>query len=281
MTGQMLETMARVGYLARGAVYCLVGWLALLAAIGAGGDAGGNESALSTLISQPFGWVILGIIALGLLCHSAWRLIDGLVDADHRGTSAKAFAIRGAYLVSSFASFGLAISAVNLAIGGARSGGGDDQSAKDWTAWLLSQPFGQILVGLVGLAVIGAGFAFVVKGWRGNVTKHLSMTDAVCRWAAPLGRVGYVARGVVFFLIGGFLIAAAIHSSSSEAMGLGGALKTLEAQPYGWVLLGFTAFGLFAFGLFGVAQARYRRIDAPDAEHVRRTASQHMDALRS
>ena len=69
---------------------------------------------------------------------------------------------------------------------------------------------------------------------------------------------------MVFVLIGGFLILAAVHSSSAEAKGLGGALQVLRAQPYGWVLLALTAAGLFAFGLFGLVQARYRHIDPPD-----------------
>jgi hypothetical protein len=76
--------------------------------------------------------------------------------------------------------------------------------------------------------------------------------------------MGFAARGVVFLLIGGFLVLAALQSSSSEVRGLGGALEALQQQPYGWVLLALTAIGLFAFGLFGLVQARYRHIDAPD-----------------
>ncbi|GGE53066.1 membrane protein [Agaricicola taiwanensis] len=282
MTGPKLEHVARLGYAARGAVYCLVGGLALMAAIGSGGDAGGNQSALQSLLSQPLGWVLLGIIAIGLACHAFWRFVESLTDADHRGTSAKALAVRGAHLISGVASAGLAISAASMALGrAAASGGGDNQAAQDWTAWLLSQPFGQILTGIVGAAVIAAGFVFVGKGWRGDVTKHLKMTDAICRWAVPLGRLGYAARGVVFFIIGGFLIMAAIRASSAEAKGLGGALDTLREQPYGWVLLALTAAGFIAFGLFGIAQARYRHIDAPDAGDMKRAATRHVGALRS
>jgi hypothetical protein len=281
MTGNMLEGIARAGYGARGLVYCLVGLLALLAAVGAGGDTGGSRGALESLLGQPFGWGLLGLIALGLACHAAWRFIEAVTDADHRGTSAKALAVRAAHLVSGVAAAGLAISAAGLALGRATSGGGDDASAQDWTAWLLSQPFGQILTGLVGLAVIAAGCAFLAKGWRGDVTKHLSMDDAVCRWAVPFGRAGYMARGVVFLLIGGFLIMAALHARSSEAKGLGGALETLEAQPYGWALLALTAAGLIAFGLFGIAQARYRRIDAPDMGDMKAAATRRMNALGS
>src|SRR3954471_8238433 len=40
-----MEMMARWGYGARGAVYCLVGGLAVLAAFGSGGQTGGSHSA--------------------------------------------------------------------------------------------------------------------------------------------------------------------------------------------------------------------------------------------
>ena len=45
---------------------------------------------------------------------------------------------------------------------------------------------------------------------------------------------------------------------------LSGAFSALRAQPYGWVLLAIVAAGHFAFGAFGLIQARYRHIDAPD-----------------
>jgi hypothetical protein len=277
--GNPLEAMARVGYGARGLVYCLVGGLAVLAAMGSGGQAGGGRSALATVLGQPFGKVLLGIIALGLASFAAWRLLETITDADHRGSSGKALAIRAARLLSGFAYVGLALTSLNLALG-MGGGQGDEQAARDWTAWLLGMPLGQWLVGLIGLAVAGTGFGFAWKAWRGAVTDHLDLTSAARRWAVPLGRLGYAARGVVFVLIGGFLVIAALHSRSSEAKGLGGALQSLQAQPYGWILLGSTAAGLVAFGVFGLIQARYRRIDAPDLDDVKDAAAQGVQALR-
>jgi H+/Cl- antiporter ClcA len=93
-------------------------------------------------------------------------------------------------------------------------------------------------------------------------------------WIISLGRMGFAARGVVFVLIGGFLILAAIRSSSSEVHGLGGALQALQQQPYGWVLLALTAIGLFAFGIFGLVQARYRHIDAPGIDDAKAAVTQ-------
>jgi Domain of Unknown Function (DUF1206) len=263
-----VETLARFGYGARGVVYGLVGALALLAAIGSGGQTGGSRSALQTLVSQPFGKVWLVLIAVGLFGFCAWRILEALTDADNRGSEMKGLAIRGAHLISGIVYAGLALSTLNLALGRG-SGGGEDRAAQDWTAWLMSQPFGQWLVALVGLIIAGTGLAFIVKAWRGRVADRLSLPSDKRDWIVTLGRMGFAARGVVFLIIGGFLGLAAWHASSSQVHGLGGALQALEQQPYGWVLLALTAIGLFAFGLFGLVQARYRHIDAPDLDDAK------------
>jgi hypothetical protein len=268
-----LEMLARFGYGARGVVYCLVGGLALLAAIGSGGATGGSRTALQTLLGQPFGRFWLFLIALGLFGFCAWRVTEALTDADQRGSDLKGWGIRGAHLISGAIYAGLAISALNLSLGQG-SGGGEDQAAQDWTGWLMSQPFGLWLVGLVGLAVAATGIGFAWKAWRGNVTDRLSLPADKHDWIVSIGRMGFAARGIVFLMIGGFLILAALNSSSAEVHGLGGALKALQQQPYGWVLLALTAVGLFAFGLFGLVQARYRHIDAPGLDDAKAAVAQ-------
>jgi len=269
-----VETLARLGYGARGVVYGLVGGLALLAAIGSGGQTGGSRSALQTLLSQPFGKLWLALIALGLAGFCIWRVLEAITDADHHGTDLKGWGVRAAHLISGGIYAGLAFSALGLALGWGSGGGGENQAAQDWTAWLLSQPFGRWLVGLVGAAVIATGLSFVRKAWRGDVAAHLALPGDKRDWIITLGRLGFAARGVVFALIGGFLLLAAWHSNSAEAQGLGGALKALQQQPYGWVLLSLTAVGLFAFGLFGLVQARYRHIDAPDLDDAKAAIAQ-------
>jgi hypothetical protein len=274
-----MEIMARLGYGARGIVYCLVGGLALLAAFGSGGQTGGSKSALQTLLSQPFGKAWLAAIALGLCGFAAWRIIEALTDADHRGTEWKALGVRAAHLISGGIYGSLALFAVNLALGSG-GGGGDEQAAQGWTAWLLSQPFGQWLVGLIGIGVVGAGAGFAWKGWKGDVMARLAIPSGTERWVQPLGRLGYAARGVVFIIVGTFLVLAALHSNSSEVRGLGGALQSVQAQPFGWILLAIVAAGLFAFGVFGLVQARYRYLDTPDLQDAKNAVADGMEALK-
>lgn len=263
-----LEHFARGGLAARGLVYVMVGGLAVLAAIGSGGGVGGGGSALRWLLNQPLGAAPLALIGFGLVCFSAWRIASAALDPDRHGTSPKGLGTRTVHALSGVVNGGLALTAFGLAIG-AGSGGGDDAAARDWTAWLLSQPFGRWLTGLVGLGVIGAGAFHLWKAWRGDMLKRLSVPSDKRGVALALGRLGYAARGVVFGVIGAFLIAAAIRADSSEAKGLGGALDALREQPFGWVLLGVVATGLAAFGAFGLVQARWRRIDAPDLSDAR------------
>jgi Domain of Unknown Function (DUF1206) len=279
LSDKPMEIMARLGYGARGTVYCLVGGLALLAASGSGGQAGGSRSALQTLLSQPFGIGWLLAIALGLFAFAFWRVVEALADADHRGTEWKALGVRVAHLISGGIYAGLALFALNLAFGWGQ-GGGEDQAARDWTAWLLAQPLGQWLAAGIGVAIGATGLGFVWKSWRGDVTAYLALPSDSRHWAISIGRMGFAARGVVFVIVGGFLVLASLHKNSSEVQGLGGALKSLQAQPFGWVLLGTIAAGLFAFGLFGFIQARYRRLDPPDWNDAKAAVADGMRAVR-
>ncbi len=150
-----LERLARYGYGARGTVYVLVGGLALLAAFG-GGRPGDSHDALRTVLVGPFGAVLVGLIALGLLAFALWRAVEAVTDADRRGTSLKGLTTRGAHLVSALLYLGLAGTAASLCLG-LGFGGGD--GVHDGTAWLLAKPMGRWLVALVGLAVAGTASA--------------------------------------------------------------------------------------------------------------------------
>ncbi|GGH09744.1 membrane protein [Alsobacter metallidurans] len=258
------ERLARAGYVARGVVFVMVGGLAALAAMGGGGRTPDSHGALRTLLAQPYGAVMLGLLSIGLLCFAAWRVAQAVFDADHLGSRPKSIVRRIGYGAGAVVNGGLAISAASLIFAFSGGGSGGDQSARDWTAYLLQLPFGPFLVGAAGATVIGAGCAAAVKAWKASFCEHLALRAGARAWVVPLGRLGYAARAAVFGLAGAFLLAAAWHANAREARGLAGTLAALEAQPYGWLLLLATAAGLFAFGAFQFVAARYRRIDAPD-----------------
>ena len=75
-----------------------------------------------------------------------------------------------------------------------------------------------------------------------------------------LGKVGYVARGVVFSLVGMLVVVAAVTFDPDKARGMDAALRQVAAQPYGPWLLSLMALGLMCFGVYSFAEARYRRL---------------------
>ncbi|HEX8297616.1 MAG TPA: DUF1206 domain-containing protein [Rubricoccaceae bacterium] len=258
-----VRRLARLGYAAKGVVYMLVGGLALAAAFGERGQAEGTDGALASVVSAPFGRALLGIIAFGLAGHVVWRLVQAGLDPERRGTDAKGLGQRAGLALSAAIYSALALEALRLARGAGGGSGGD--SASHWTARALDLPLGRILVGLAGLGVAAYGVAQGVKAYRSDVCKKLDLSDLGAQGRTNverIGRAGLAARGVVFVLVGGFLVSAAWQERAAEARGLDGVLRTLEGQTYGPVLLGLVALGLAAYGVFQLVQARYRTIRA-------------------
>jgi uncharacterized membrane protein len=170
--------------------------------------------------------------------------------------------------VSAATHAGLAFFAISVIFGVRTARGSDDQSARDWTAYLLAAPFGRWLVGAVGLIIVAAGIGIALKGLSKSFEKDLAVRGQLRRWVVPLGRLGFMARGLVFLIVGVFLVNAALHVNPDEARGLGGALRALQAQAFGWMLFGITALGLLAFGIFQLIVAYHRRIDASEVTRV-------------
>ena len=262
--GEWVEVLARVGYAALGVVYFTIGILAFQAAIGSGGATEGSSGALSTLITQPFGRVLLTIVAVGLLGYAIWQFVRASVDPENEGDDTKGMVKRAGYAASGVGYLFLAGVAAQLVLsGGSSGGGGGGSSTQDWTARVLSWPFGQWLVGIGGAIVVGAGLYQIYKGYDEKFKEKLKlgeMNSTTRTWAVRAGKFGFIARGIVFAIIGIFFIVAAWQQDPQEAGGIGEALSTLAGQPYGPWLLGLVALGLILFGIFCFVQARYRRI---------------------
>jgi hypothetical protein len=219
-------------------------------------------------LGQPFGRGLLAAVAVGLMSFALWRGVQVVFDPDRYGTGLKGVIARLGRSVSCIAHTGLTVAALSLVFGWG-SGGGDDQAARDWTAKLLSQPFGRWLVAVFGFGVVVAGGRSALKGWGAKFKKRLDHEGRNARWAVTVSQFGLIARGFVFAIIGGFLILAAIHANPGEARGLGGALQALQGQPYGSALLAVVAAGLAAFGFYCFVDARYRRIGTANEDRAK------------
>lgn len=246
--------LARAGYAAKGVVYLLVGYLAARAVLAAGAPSGATGALREALLAGG-PWLVL-LIGAGLMAHVAWRVVQALLDPENPGGSLRP-GVRLFHLVSGLVYGSLAISAFRLWQGRRDASDADEEN---FAAMLMAQPFGRWLVALVGLAIVAYGIHQFVAAWRGDVSRHLGIGDPdKHRIVVGLGRFGTAARGLVFGVIGGFFIDAALRFDPRHAGGTEEALRWLGHDG----LLALFALGLVAYGLFQLAKARYRMIGVP------------------
>ena len=253
------EWLARAGFVARGLIYGIVGILAIKLAIGTGGTTTNQQGALKAIAHQPFGKVLLILVAIGLAGYALWRLARALLGRGPESSDS------GFDRVAAFASgivyAGLCAVAVEILLGSGSSGGSGNASTA--TAGVFGWPGGTWLVGIAGAVLIGVG---LYQGYRGlskdflKDSKTEQMSAWVREWIKWIGTVGHLARMVVFGLVGVFLITAAINFNPNKAVGLDGALAKVAHASYGPFLLGIVAAGLIAFGIYSLSDARYRRV---------------------
>lgn len=251
----VLTGLARVGHVVNGLLHLVIAGIALQVAWGAGGGEQADQSgALAALAAQPLGMVLLWVFVVGAGALALWYLTevispppgeDEVTDRVKAGAKALVYAA-------------IAWSAAKFATGSGSSGSSEEQT-KGLTQTLMSYPAGQVLVVVVGIAVIAVGGYYIRKGVNQGFLDDLRRNPGVL--ATSVGTLGYPAKGLVLGLVGVFFVVAAVQQKSEEATGLDGALKALKDQPFGPYLLTAVALGIIAFGLYCFVRARYARID--------------------
>ena len=253
------EWLARAGLVARGAIYGIIGVLALEVAFGTGGKTTNQKGALAEIAQQPGGKILLVLMAIGLFGYAFWRLLRAAVGHGPEETDDGKERLKG--LDSGIAYASLFITCLSILFGSSGSGGSG--SPDKATGGVLGWPGGQFIVAIAGLVLIGVG---LYQGYEGVKKKFLEkskteeMSEKTEKVFTALGVAGHLARMVVFALIGYFLMKAAIDFDPKKAVSVDGALAALAKASYGPVLLGIVAAGMVAFGAYSVADARYRRV---------------------
>ena len=256
-----LNVLARVGLVAKGVSYALVGVLAIKLAADSGGKATSRQGALQTLAQHSFGKFLLVVLAFGFAAYAVWRFAQAFFDKNNDGDGAKGLAKRAGYFGRGAIYAGLTYSTIKILSGSAEQS--QNQKAHKTAATVLSWPAGKWIVGAAGLVLIGVG---LWNGYRALEKKFLKnwktekMGPTARRWGTRSGMVGLSARMVVFALIGIFVFKAAYDYNPREAIGLDGALQKLASQSYGSWLLGIVAAGLLAYAVFCFFEARYREV---------------------
>jgi hypothetical protein len=255
-----MRWLARAGFVARGIIYIIVGWIAVQVAFGHSGQQADRTGALHEISRTPVGGVLLWVLVIGFIGMALWRLSEaayGSSGSGERKTGKRLAALARAVL---YAVIAYGVLKYALGTGGPQS---SDKQSVDLTATLLKYPGGQVLVVVIGLALVGGGIYLAYSAWKEKFRKDMelgqirSRARRIVEW---LGKFGGMARGAVFITAGIFLVVAAVQAKPQQAKGVDSSLRVLASTPLGPWLLVLVAIGLIMFGLFSFCQAKWRRL---------------------
>jgi hypothetical protein len=252
-----VEWLARLGLVCRGLIWLIIGALGVQVALGEN-DRVDKNGALHAIAEKPLGEVLLVVLVVGFFGYAAWRLLEGAVGHRDQEAGRKRWTKRGSSLFRGGIYLFLAGSTAKYLV----TGGGNDKT-QPVTARVMAHTGGRTLVFLVGAGIVIGGVAMVVRAFRQKFEDNLDM-GRMPGWLRSatsfIGTTGLASRGLVFVLIGGFLVKAAVEFDPQNAKGLDASVKTVASQPFGRVALFAGAVGLLAFALWSWIEARYRKI---------------------
>jgi hypothetical protein len=251
-----LEAAARLGFVAKGLVYALIGVLAFQVALG-GHERTDQKGALQKVAEQPFGTFVLWLMVLGFVAYAAWRFSEAAWGRRDETDEKKRTVKRIGSAINGLVYLGFGVLAFRTATGSSSS------SQSGTTAKVLNHTGGQTIVVIAGLIIIVIAVALAWRGLKTDFEKHLErgrMSPNTYNAVRRLGQAGYVCRGVVFALVGIFVIKAAVDHAPGKSRGFDGALKSVATAPFGEFLLMAAAVGLICFGAYCFVEARYRRL---------------------
>jgi hypothetical protein len=249
---------ARLGFLAKGLVYALIGLLAIQVAFG-DSERTDQKGALESIADKPGGSLVLWLMVVGFAAYAVWRFSEAAWGRRDEMDEKKRAAKRIGSAVNGLVYLFFGVLAFKTVTGSSSS----STNSSDVTAKVLEWPGGQALVFLAGLVVIAIAVGLTYRGLKTDFEKHLNtgqMSRTTFGAVRRLGQVGYVCRGAVFALIGVLVCKAAMDHQPGKAQGFDVALKSLAGAPGGQVMLVAAGLGLVCFGAYCWAEARYRRL---------------------
>ena len=247
-----VERAAKFGWLAKGAVYVLMGLTAFT--IGRRRpttDDASPEGAVAQLRSTQFGTALIWALVVGLVLYVAWRLLSaGMI----RGNKPKDWLQRVGFLFSAAFYAVLAFTAVGAVMHGKDTATKDKNTVERLSAWMLAQPVGRWLLMLAGVVVIGVGVFFIVdKGIKKSFLKELDLSgtpEAERKAIRTAGTVGWISRGVATAAVGFFVAQAAWRYDSQTARGFDNAFRELATHQVGAIAVLITGAALVVYGVF-------------------------------
>jgi hypothetical protein len=251
---EWMDRAVQGGMVAYGIVHLTIAWLGIQLAQGDNSGSASRNGALKQLAQQPFGEVVVWVVAVGMFLLVLWKLLEAFIDFTlEDGAKKVAKPVTNVFKAIVYGTLG--VSAVHVA-----TGSKSKSKTTDYTAKLMDQPFGRWLVGLVGVAIIGYGVYLAYRGWSEKFLEHLDpegRSGDSGRAYQLFGKLGYIAKGIAIGVIGVLFVYAAIDHSAKKSGGLDQALHKILQQPFGPVLLFAISVGIGCYGLFCFARARH------------------------
>ena len=253
-----IKNVAKLGYAAKGTVYALVGTLTFGGAIGLGRRSEGKLGVLKFLQHQPFGNVLLGIVALGLLCYSFWRFFQSLSDPENIGSEAKGIAKRAGFFLSGVVYLGLGVFAIVqiFSQGGNNTTGNSSLIPTEY----LDYAFYTIAAALAIKAIFQ-----LVKVYKGAFLEKFQLDSLsninTRRTIKYLGYAGMISRAIVIGIVSYVFFIAADTANKGDMRGTSDAFSFLRQNSEGPWLVGAVALGLICYGAYMFIMAKYRSFD--------------------
>jgi Domain of Unknown Function (DUF1206) len=252
----------RAGFVARAVTYGVIGGITMALAVGAGAApaAPNQQGALDLIARAPLGRVAVAVAAVGLLAYALWKLGQAVFGQGPEGGGGPGFKDRIANAGGGIVYLAFFAVAIRILLGGSSNRSNGPSKA---AAGVLGWPGGAVIVGVAGGVLIAISLVQIYDACRGGFaedSKLREMGPRERRAFMVLGRVGLIARALVFGLVGYFVLETAIDYNPRDAVGLDGALGRVHHEPFGPWLLGLVAAGLLVFAAYSLLDARYRRL---------------------
>ena len=259
---RIARPLARIGCVAIGTVYVLIGVLALLALAGIFIEAADEDRLIHVLRNLPGGTIVVWAIIAGAAGYVVWRAIEAWADPYEFGATPHGLLVRTGIALSAVGYAVLAYSAARIAAAPVVRGRGQvaEEEQQRTIADVLTWPAGDWIVGAVGVFLLVMGVGQAVLLLRRSYTIEINLEDrtpAMRRAIHALAWYGYAARGVIIALLGYFLLRGGLSQDASRVGDTDTAFDTIGGGLIGDSAFFVVAAGTVAYGLFLYACALF------------------------
>lgn len=259
----VIKYIARAGYAAKLVAYCMLGVLVIMSALSSfQQEHPTKRDVFQELAQQPYGAIMIWLIIVGFVCYAIWRWVQSSLNPEDSSEGWKAIIRRIFYVISG----AIYLSGAYLAyrVVSADSSGTSSDNKERWTRQLMEHDWGVWVVGAIGVIVIVFAFIQFKNAWKQDFMDKFdcdNMSGSEQDTCKTVGRFGFLARGIVYVIVGGFFVRSALTHDPDKVIGLQQAFQTIVEQPFGQILLTITGVCLFSFGIFCGFEARYRAVE--------------------